>query len=88
METLTLDYELKQIESRSEYILIFKTNIKLKKDLISISKALLLCPEITNWTIDQNDIDNVLRVISKIDNTNQIINLVNQSGFNCEELTY
>ena len=42
--------------------------------------------DVRNWTIDLNDIDRVLRVESYTPNVANVIALLNNAGFTCEEL--
>jgi hypothetical protein len=68
------------------HILIFKTNIE-SDDAHKEIHALLSTQEfILDWNIDKEDIDKVLRIESKINNTNDIINTISKAGFICEEL--
>lgn len=49
-------------------MLIFKTNIRLKKDLAIIAPLLARCNYIKKWTIDRQYINNVLRIVSILNN--------------------
>lgn len=68
------------------YILIFKTNIEHKKDLKLVEICMEDHKEVLNWHVDQEDIDNVLRIESANDITKKIIKTITQAGFFCEEL--
>ena len=68
-------------------ILIFKTNIRYKKDLKHIETALRVHQNIFRWNVDREDSDKVLRIESIDLTTKQIISIINQSGYTCEELT-
>ena len=74
------------IQKTEPYILIFKTNIKFKKDLKKIEALLNGNPSITCWNIDMNDIDKVLRVVTTDINPTELINMVKKEGYVCEEL--
>ena len=68
-------------------ILIFKTNIQSKEDVMSLEE--LFAPvqqNILDWSIDCEDIDNVLRIESINLESNEIIDLIKQAGYYCEEL--
>ncbi|MEL1256108.1 hypothetical protein AAEO57_20120 [Flavobacterium sp. DGU38] len=67
-------------------ILIFATNIKTKKDKEKVSTELDQNPEIMQWNIDQEDIDCVLRIVSKTISEEEIINLLNNHSFICRPL--
>ena len=67
-------------------ILVFATNIRTNNDKQLISQTLNEISEIYQWNIDQEDIDCVLRVVSKTLSEEQIINIVNRHNFNCKPL--
>ncbi len=67
-------------------ILIFKTNICFKKDLLKVRPLLSACDYIIQWNIDQHDIDKVLRIVSTINNPIIIIQTITKIGYQCEEL--
>lgn len=67
-------------------ILIFKTNIKFKKDLKVIELLLNKNSVIIHWNLDRADIDRVLRVVSSADISGELMNQIIQAGYNCEEL--
>jgi len=68
-------------------LLILRTNIKTKKKVKKVKPLLNNHPLILNWSVDLEDIDNVLR-IEAISNLNEldVKNLVQQKGFYCENL--
>ena len=67
-------------------ILIFKTDIKREHDLEKIASVLMEEPRINRWTIDNEAIDNVLRIESNQLDPTDVILLIKQSGYCCEEL--
>lgn len=67
-------------------VLIFATNIKTEKNKNKIATFLNANKSILQWTIDQEDIDCVLRIISEKLNAGQIIELLNFHNFDCKEL--
>ena len=68
-------------------LLIFRTDIKTKKKLKAIKPLFNNHPVITDWSIDLEDIDNVLRIQVQGDlEEEDIIHLVRMSGFYCEVL--
>lgn len=67
-------------------ILIFKTNIRFKKDLKIIRPFLAPHEHIIKWNVDRHDSDKVLRIISTSGDTLQIIKTINEAGYHCEEL--
>jgi len=74
------------MENFTENILIFATNIKTENDKQKIINSLNEHSEIHEWNIDQEDIDCVLRVVSKTLTEEQIIQLVDQHNFECVAL--
>jgi len=68
------------------HILIFKTNIETEDAHKEISALLNAETSIIDWNIDREDIDKVLRVESRVNNTTDIIHRISTAGFICEEL--
>jgi len=68
------------------YILIFKTNIELDEDLELVRSYLEKESSVINWNVDREDIDKVLRIESRYNDTERIIKKINEAGFFCEEL--
>jgi hypothetical protein len=71
--------------SAMQTVLVFKTNIKYKKDITKIS-TVLTTDSISNWNIDRADIDCVLRVVTDSLSTNDIIKIITNEGYDCSEL--
>jgi|GEM_PF-1496127 hypothetical protein len=71
-----------------ENLFIFKTNIDNGERINGIKEDLNSNPFVRNWYLDQEDKDNVLKVQTdgKI-RENEIIEIVNSNGFQCEILT-
>ncbi|MDN5202704.1 hypothetical protein QQ008_15045 [Fulvivirgaceae bacterium BMA10] len=68
-------------------VFIFKTDISTKKKAKTLKPVFSSHPIITDWSIDTEDIDNVLRVeASENLNENDIITLIKTNGFHCEVL--
>lgn len=68
------------------HILIFKTNIKTETDKIRIGQMLDTVTEIEEWSVDCDDVDCVLRVVSHTLTPHQITELLFRENFQCEEL--
>lgn len=75
------------METNSNTILIFATNIKTERDKAIISTVLNDTPEIEQWSIDLEDIDSVLRIVSLTLNAEKIIQLIKEQDFKCSELS-
>jgi len=68
------------------HILIFKTNIDTEADKLRIQALAADLPMVEDLSIDIDDIDRVLRVVSHELKAQQIINLINKAGYQCQEL--
>lgn len=71
---------------QSLQVLVFKTNLQSKKDILHISPLMGDTPGILKWNVDQQDIDNVLRIETDWLLPEDIIRLVTNVGYLCEEL--
>jgi copper chaperone CopZ len=67
-------------------VLVFKTNLQFKKDINRLSPVLSNISGILRWNVDREDIDKVLRIETRILTAQEIIRLVNNAGYICEEL--
>jgi len=67
-------------------ILIFKTNIRLKKDVGVVKSYLSADESIIQWNVDRDDTDKILRVVSTSNDPIDIIKTINEAGYHCEEL--
>jgi hypothetical protein len=67
-------------------ILIFKTNIRFKKDLKIIRPFLAAYEPVIKWNVDRQDTDKVLRIESASGDPLEIIKTINEAGYHCEEL--
>ncbi|ALL07349.1 hypothetical protein AQ505_18760 [Pedobacter sp. PACM 27299] len=66
-------------------VLLFKTNIRTESDK-QFMIQLMQQNEINQWSVDQEDVDCVLRIVSNELQLNDVIALVSQHGYHCEEL--
>jgi cell fate (sporulation/competence/biofilm development) regulator YmcA (YheA/YmcA/DUF963 family) len=67
-------------------ILIFRSNIKTNYDRISVERMLDMHPHIDEWTLDQQDEDCVLRVVTGRLSSTQVVDIVKGCGYICEEM--
>ena len=67
-------------------ILVFRTNIRFKKDLRQVSPVLDKEPGIRRWNVDREDTDKVLRIESLHLQPEEVIHLITRAGYFCEEL--
>jgi hypothetical protein len=68
------------------HILIFKTSIQTECDRQRLQNTLDANEHIQQWNIDLQDVDRVLRIVSKTLVPQQIISVINHNGFECAEL--
>ena len=68
------------------HILIFKTNIQTEFDKLRIKNVMDASQKVLKWSVDTDDIDCVLRVVSDSLTPEQIISVINYVGFECAEL--
>ena len=66
-------------------VLVFRTDIVGKSDSENV-KQILKDSRIKNWNIDQQDVDNVLRIESNEVSPAEVIEMVTKLGYMCEEL--
>jgi hypothetical protein len=67
-------------------IVVFKTNINTQTDKLRVKDALDENTFIEDWSVDLEDVDKVLRVVSEHLTVTEITELINQIGFVCHEL--
>ena len=67
-------------------VLIFKTNLATKIDFNKICNILFNLPDVYDCTIDLEDCDKVLRVITSTQTAGCVKQKINNIGFACDEL--
>lgn len=68
-------------------LLIFKTNIGSRLKANKLNSIFAYSPKILEWSIDMEDIDNVLRVeADDRSSEHEIIEMVSTCGLQCETL--
>ncbi len=77
---------MRRVEKEFNNILVFATNIKTKAEKDFIGSVLNEGTVIQKWSIDQEDVDCVLRIVSSVLTSVDIIKIINILGFNCKEL--
>lgn len=73
------------MEEDFKHILLFKTNIQTIDDKSHIAKV-MEAHQIDQWSVDLEDVDCVLRIVSPALKLEDVINLVSRNGYKCEEL--
>lgn len=69
-----------------DHILVFKTNISCEDEKQLLHTIFDEHDHVESWSIDMEDSDCVLRVITYTLSHDEIINLINQHGYECCEL--
>lgn len=67
-------------------ILVFKTNISSHEHKENAKTILDAIDHIEEWSVDMEDVDRVLRVVSRDPNADDIINKLTKAGYECSEL--
>ena len=67
-------------------VLVLKTNIRYKKHVKAVAPLLDGQDSISRWNIDLMDIDKVLRIESNDMEVTEVVQLIQEAGFHCEEL--
>lgn len=67
-------------------VLVFKTNIRYRKQIIAIEPHIASHPGIIKWNVDLKDADKILRIETVDLHPSKIEGLVKNAGYNCEEL--
>lgn len=67
-------------------ILVFKTNLRFKKDIRLIGALLEQEPGILRWNVDSWDVDKVLRIETDRLSVQEVIALVTGAGYCCSVL--
>ncbi|MDQ6470838.1 hypothetical protein RB619_09315 [Flavobacterium sp. LHD-80] len=75
------------METDLNTIHIFKTNIGTVDSNSVAHKILSSHPEIQQWSIDCEDVDCVLRVVSETLKPQEIVKLIRDFGHACQELS-
>ena len=68
-------------------VLVFRTNLEQEEQLRGLRPLLDAHPAVRQWNVDRQDVDHVLRVVVLPGTLSEdIIRLVNESVYECEEL--
>lgn len=67
-------------------VLVFKTNLRLKKDIRQVGALLDREPGMLRWNVDTADIDKVLRIETTRLTEEEVIALVTGAGYCCSVL--
>jgi tRNA G26 N,N-dimethylase Trm1 len=77
---------MKPKQNERPTILVFETNIKFKKDITKIGRLINTETRIKKWNVDLHDCAKVLRIESFGLHPTEIVRLVTNAGFHCNEL--
>jgi hypothetical protein len=67
-------------------IFVLKTSVRTKNDVEELKLSSSDIFEQARWSFDLDDCDKVLRIDSKTDILSAVIRLLQDKGFDCEEL--
>lgn len=67
-------------------VLVFKTNLRFKKQITAVTQHINNLQGITRWNVDLDDKDKVLRIESSELNPRSVEVTLQQAGYFCEEL--
>ncbi len=70
-------------------LFIFRTDLQTNEKKKTLGKVFNRHPAISDWSVDMEDIDNVMRIQTSEQLTEyDIIKIVKKEGISCEILTY
>ena len=67
-------------------IFVFRTNINTLYDKLVVKEILGCEEDILEWSVDLQDCDRVLRVVTPTKTVTEIIELITETGYECHEL--
>jgi len=67
-------------------VYVFKTSVKTKKEIRQLKPSLDKLLIQSKWNFDLEDCDKILRIDTQNEVSATIIKLLQEKGFNCEEL--
>lgn len=67
-------------------VLVFKTNLRFKKQINAVTPHINNLLGIARWNVDLDDIDKVLRIESTDLSPRSVEAILQQAGYFCEEL--
>jgi hypothetical protein len=67
-------------------VLVFKTNLRFKKQIDAVTPHINNLQGITRWNVDLDDIDKVLRIESDNLSPRIVETTLQRAGYHCEEL--
>lgn len=78
-------YKLKTVKSQKDMILVFKTSVKYKKDIVKIKKIFEVSNDLL-ISFDLEDCDKIMRTEGNSYTVDEIIEKIQTLGYYCEEL--
>lgn len=67
-------------------ILVFKTNIRRQTDIEKVRNIFRRYNDILKWTVDTEDVDNVLRIEATSNITGNVVDVLGNAGYRCTVL--
>lgn len=73
--------------NEGKQIMVFKTDVHKPEMVNQLNSLFSMREQIEEWTVDTEDIDNVLRIVCEKSLTEyEVISLMKTKGFSCEEM--
>ncbi|MCG8576400.1 MAG: transporter suffix domain-containing protein [Flavobacteriales bacterium] len=72
--------------NKNETVYVFKTSITNETDILIVQSQFDTLLKGTKWNFDLEDCDNILRVESRSNITQTVIEILNEHNYECEEL--
>ena len=67
-------------------VLVFKSNLNAEEDVLTVKPLMDEHPDVLRWNVDQQDIDNILRIETNNLTAGEVETLLTKAGFFCKEL--
>jgi cell fate (sporulation/competence/biofilm development) regulator YmcA (YheA/YmcA/DUF963 family) len=67
-------------------VLVFKTSVTKKEQVSKVQALLTSLPLIIKWNFDLDDCDKILRVVTDRVSPRHVELVLQEAGFNCQEL--
>jgi len=69
-------------------IYVFKTSVQTEQDILTLAYDLTIQCAPGRWNFDLQDCDRILRIDTRAQTAQSFIGLLQEKGFECEELPY
>lgn len=80
--------ENETVIKKNDMIYVFKTSVNCNEDIQRIKSQLETMQWITKWNFDLEDCDRIFRVETSLNDPGRIIEILQENGYECEELPF